>query len=265
MNRGHELVEIDGSTPSTQEDAKRLARLGCAHGTGVIARRQSEARGRRGRRWASDHDGLWLSVVLRLRLPMLRAPRLPIAACAAVMQRLRDDGLDVWIKWPNDILVPVPSSQPPSPILGPYRKAGGLLVEVLDLESTLDGPVLRSCVVGLGLNLWPPPEGFVDDLRDHAGALTDVGFSAPPGDDDARLTLARRLVAAVAGSADDTGDGFGAVLDALRERSATLSRRVTVDGRSGRADDFDADGALVIVDDDGLRHVVNAGDVALLG
>ena len=187
------------------------------------------------------------------------------AACAAVMQRLRDDGLDVWIKWPNDILVAVPSSQPPSPILGPYRKAGGLLVEVLDLESTLDGPMLRSCVVGLGLNLWPPPAGFVDDLSDHAGALTDVGFSAPHGDDDARLTLARRLVSAVAGSADDTGDGFGTVLDVVRERSATLSRRVTVDGRSGRADDFDADGALVIVDDDGVRHVVNAGDVALLG
>lgn len=255
------LVELD-STNSTQHDAKRLARLGCDHGTGVVARRQTEARGRLGRRWASDHDGLWLSVVLRCHLPMVRTPRLSIAACAAVLGRLRDGGVDAWAKWPNDLLVPSTPSQTPSPILGPFRKAGGLLVEAIDVEATLDGPVLRCCVVGVGLNLWQPPGGF-GDLREHAGALADAGWGPAHGDDRARLILARDLVDAVASTVNDTTDRFNGVLDDLRRRSATLSRRVTVDGRCGVADDFDDDGALIIVDDQGARHVITVGDVSL--
>ena len=255
------LVELD-STSSTQHDAKRLARLGCDHGTGVVARRQTEARGRLGRRWASDHDGLWLSVVLRCHLPMVRAPRLSIAACAAVLGRLQDGGVDAWAKWPNDLLVPSAPSQTPSPILGPFRKAGGLLVEAIDVETTLDGPVLRCCVVGVGLNLWQPPGGF-GDLSEHAGALADAGWGAAHGDDSARLMLARDLVDAVASIVNDTDDRFIGVLDTLRRRSATLSRRVTVDGRCGVADDFDDDGALIIVDDQGARHVITVGDVSL--
>lgn len=253
------LHEVE-TTTSTQLDARRLADDGAVHGTAVLARRQDAARGRRGRHWQSDHDGLWLSVVLRPRVPIVLAPRLPLAACVVVLDLLEARGLDVHIKWPNDVLVPVTAAALPSPVLGPFRKAGGLLVEVVQASAAR----LDCCVLGLGLNLWRPPVGF-GDLEGHAGALADIGFV---GDDEARRALARALtttLAATLGGPDAVDDGaFARVRQRLIARSATLGRDVVVDGVAGRAVDLDDDGALVLVDGEGARRVITAGDVALL-
>jgi BirA family biotin operon repressor/biotin-[acetyl-CoA-carboxylase] ligase len=256
-----DLVERD-EVDSTQTVARALADAGAPHGTAVLARRQTGARGRRGRAWNSTHVGIWLSVVLRPRMALPRAPRLPIAACAVVVDVLRERSIEVAIKWPNDVLVP---ARTPSPVLGPFRKAGGLLVEVVDARDAR----LDCAVLGLGLNLRPPPDGF-GDLDGHAGALVDVGFGAGLDDDaldQERRTLAGALVAALRAQLTATcvEDGtFGACLATLRARSATLGRRIVVDGVAGVAIDLDDDGALLIEGGDGQRHLVSAGDVSLL-
>lgn len=253
----HDVDEVE----STQSVARALLDDGAAHGTAVLARRQTGARGRRGRVWSSTHVGVWLSVALRPAVPLPLAPRLPIAACDVVLGVLRDRGLDVWIKWPNDVLV---SAGTPSPTLGPFRKAGGLILEVVDVQ---DGR-LASAVLGLGLNLRPPADGF-NDLDGHAGTLADVGLGVGLDDvalDSLRRQLARDLVTGLASlTATRVEDAlFRDTLDRLRARSATLGRRVVVDGKIGIAVGFDGDGALVMEEDDGRRCVVTAGDVSLL-
>src|SRR5438309_2103858 len=52
-----------------------------------------------------------------------------------------------------------------------------------------------------------------------------------------------------------------APLATLTQRSATIGRRVEVDGLTGVARRLAGDGALVVVDDAGVEHVVRAGDV----
>lgn len=253
----HEYDEVD----STQTVARALIADGAAHGTAVLARRQSGARGRRGRVWSSTHPGVWLSVVLRPHIPLPLAPRLPIAACTVVLDVLCGRGLDAWIKWPNDVLVPAAQ---PSPVLGPFRKAGGLLVEVVDVG----GGHLESAVLGVGLNLRAPADGFGD--LDLAGALAAVGFGVNLDDhglDDARRELGRALATACARRLVADGveaPSFPDALARLRSRSATLGRRVGVDGVAGLAVDFDDDGALILKDDGGRRQLVTAGDVSLL-
>ena len=62
-------------------------------------------------------EGLYVSVLLRPRLPAARLPLLPLAAGLAAAEAIRAvSGLDVDLRWPNDLLI------------GP-RKAGGILVE----------------------------------------------------------------------------------------------------------------------------------------
>ena len=51
-------------TDSTNRVAKELARQGAAHGTAVLAARQTAGRGRRGRHFFSPEGGLYLSVIL---------------------------------------------------------------------------------------------------------------------------------------------------------------------------------------------------------
>jgi BirA family biotin operon repressor/biotin-[acetyl-CoA-carboxylase] ligase len=249
-------LRIVEETGSTQDDARALAVLGAAHGTTVVARRQTNGRGRRGRSWHAGEHGLWLSVVLRVDVPMVMAPRLPIAACVAIGEVLWGRGLGVAIKWPNDLLVPAENT---GTALGPFRKAGGLILEAVDVA---DGR-LRCCVLGLGINLVAPEQGFPAEVAATAGTLSSVGFV--DAGDAGRLALAHDVVGAVSALAariDD--DPFFDVLAVLRQRSATIGRRVTVEGLSGRAIDFDVDGALVVLDDHGRRHTIRAGDVALL-
>lgn len=246
------VIVVD-DTGSTQDDARVLFESGCAHGTAVMARRQHSGRGRRGRAWFAGEHGLWLSVVLHVDVPMALAPRVPIAACVAIADVLRGHGADVFIKWPNDLLVPADNT---GTVLGPFRKAGGLIVEAVDVA---DGR-LRTCVLGVGLNLLEPADGFPDDVAATAGSLASVGYV-----DVDRVALATAIVSALMTLSSWTGDdAFIEVLTTLKARSATIGRRVVVEGVAGRAIDFDFDGALVLLLEDGRRQVIRAGDVALI-
>ena len=236
-----------GTVASTQLEAKAAAAGGCAHGVVVVAAEQTAGRGRRGRDWLSGPHGLWMSMVLRIDLTMARASRLSLCACARIAEALTEAGADVHVKWPNDLLLPSTTTHP---LLGPFRKAGGLLIEAVDVD---DGR-LRTAVLGLGLNLSVPAGGFPPDL-----AAAALGLAID------RLALARQLrvlLLGVAGDADDD-DAFAAVRERLAARSATLGRRVRVEGVVGMAVGFGDDGALLIDGDDGTLHTVHAGDVML--
>ena len=69
-------MEIHDEIPSTNTRAKALAQQGAAHGTAVLARRQSAGRGRFGRKFYSPDDcGVYISFILRPSLPADRAVR----------------------------------------------------------------------------------------------------------------------------------------------------------------------------------------------
>ena len=59
-----ELIRV-AELPSTMEAAHARAQDGAAHGTAVVAERQTLGRGTRGRAWSSEPGGLWLSVITR--------------------------------------------------------------------------------------------------------------------------------------------------------------------------------------------------------
>jgi BirA family biotin operon repressor/biotin-[acetyl-CoA-carboxylase] ligase len=255
------ILELD-SVASTQEEAKARAKEGCAHGVVVVAVEQTAGRGRRGRTWASGDHGLWLSMVLRTSTPMSRASRLSLCACDAVATVLEKAGARVHVKWPNDIMIASTgtSSMAPHPTLGPFRKAGGLLIEAVDVDASGPRPAtLRTAILGIGLNLTRPAGGFPAEIAASAGSLDDAGLVL------GRLELATRLregLMNVDDGANDDGD-FARVRSRLARASATLGRRVCVDGIEGLAVGFDDDGALQIEGAGGELHTVHAGDVML--
>lgn len=151
---------------STNRRARELARSGAAHGTCVIADRQTEGRGQRGRSWDSPAGaGLYVSFVLRPRLAPRALPLIVLAAAIASRHALaRVAGLDVGIKWPNDLLSRLDR-----------RKLGGML-----LESGSVGDRLSELVLGVGLNLAEHPRP--PELARYASSVEAETGTAPAAD-----------------------------------------------------------------------------------
>jgi len=89
---------------STMAMARQMAEAGVDEGTVVIAGEQTGGQGRMGRVWLSPKGSLNLSIVLYPKLEKL--PYLNMAAALATSQSIKDvAGLEVGIKWPNDVLI----------------------------------------------------------------------------------------------------------------------------------------------------------------
>lgn len=154
--RGWTLHEAD-TLVSTNDHARHLPPWHA-----IRAKTQTGARGRHGRRWASDEGGLWMSVVLPLEPPDRGWAAFPLAAGLAVVSTLRGLGLtQARLRWPNDVLV------------GP-KKICGILMEKFAADRI---------VVGLGLNVTNHPADTDPELASIATSLAAELPIAPPADD----------------------------------------------------------------------------------
>ena len=127
------------SVDSTNAFASRMLSHGrrVAHGTIVVAEEQTAGRGRLGRSWYSEQgSGLYFSIVLRPRIPPGFASLFTLGTAVALHEAIeRNTGLQVDIKWPNDLLVD-------------GRKCCGILAE---MQAEFDR--VNSLVIGVGLNV----------------------------------------------------------------------------------------------------------------
>ena len=160
-------LHFSAATDSTNTDAMNAARAGAPHGSVYFADEQLAGRGRGGNAWLSAAgEGLYVSVLLRPQLPLMRVPLLSLAAGLAAADAVRAvSGLIVDLRWPNDILI------------GP-RKAGGILV-----EAHTEDRRLAYAVVGIGINVHQ--REFTPNL---ATAATSLDLEAGvPGDRSSSL------------------------------------------------------------------------------
>jgi BirA family biotin operon repressor/biotin-[acetyl-CoA-carboxylase] ligase len=140
---------------STNAFAARL--LGHGHkvpdGTVVIAEAQTAGRGRLGRSWHSEPEsGLYFSMVVRPKLPPSLAPLFTLGTAVAMHNAIeRDTGLEIDIKWPNDLLVQ-------------GKKVCGILSEI---EAEVD--LIRTMIIGVGVNV--NHSTMPEDLQDRATSL----------------------------------------------------------------------------------------------
>lgn len=225
-----ENVVLCDELPSTNDVAKELVErmLGDDSDlpvTAVVTRRQTAGRGRGGRGWVSLGEG---AVAVSLVVPWPEGPervRVPVAAGIALAEGLsRKFGIDVRLKWPNDLVVG-------------KRKLGGILVEA---RAAADG--VGYAVIGVGLNAAADQETL--DAARLPGATSLALEGVLPADvagDSALVSVLEILDAAIASPVEDIPAGFErvsahAVGDRLSVRdgerfSEGRYRGVTADGR----------------------------------
>lgn len=235
ISRGGPIVH-HRLTDSTNDRARELAIGGAPSGTVVVAAEQTAGRGRTGRRWSAPAgSALLCSAILRpleayhTLLPLA----VPLAVCEAG-EALAP--VECQVKWPNDVW------------LG-GRKLAGVLIEARPPEWA---------VIGVGLNLSIPDDGFPEDLRWPATSLGH-GISA----NQALAALRDALGRWVAAEPEDVAAAFDA-------RDALRGRKVAWEGAGGASSEgegvcggIDDRGNLVVTIDSGERVSLGAGEVSL--
>lgn len=221
---------------STNEVARSLAQKG-ENGTVVLAETQSKGRGRLSRYWASPPGGIWMSLILRPKIPIAFAYQInmavSVALCRAILTTL---DLEAGIKWPNDIIVG-------------EKKVGGILMEV-----SSNGEWLDYAIVGLGINANIDPPSFPDEWK-------ATSLSHELGREISRTQLIQRALMEVETAYEMIGSDE--VYRDWRRSSVTIGRMVRIFSEGGellgKAEDLAEDGALLLKIDGGLVRIL-AGD-----
>ena len=136
-------------TASTNDYAKARRDLG--ENLLVVAKKQTDGRGTKGRSFCSNVGGVYLSLLTFYQeFPASNAFQIMQGAAAAVCETLSFFGVQPKIKWANDVYVN-------------GKKICGILI-----ENALKGKYIGSSIVGIGLNVW---NEIPDELSDIATTL----------------------------------------------------------------------------------------------
>ncbi len=143
---------------STNTLLREAAEHGAPEGTVILAEGQTAGRGRTGHTFFSpDGTGLYLSVLLRpaTSTEQTVTALTPAAAVAAARAIEAVSGRRADIQWVNDVYCGA-------------KKVCGILTEGRpDPQSDR----LQYVIVGVGINVSPPADGFPEEIRDRAGAV----------------------------------------------------------------------------------------------
>lgn len=207
----------------------------------IVAREQSEGRGRRGNGWISPPGNLYATLLLIESAPR-RAAELSFVAALAVHDAIHDRapalGDRLALKWPNDVLCR-------------GKKLAGIL-----LEGRLLGEEI-AVAIGIGVNCLHHPSHTTYPATDLMAAGAQVGAEAL----FAALSAAmlRRL------AQWRSGTGFAAVRADWLARAAGIGEtmRVRLPDRElfGRGEGLDASGCLLLRLADGALQTIAAGEV----
>lgn len=241
------LVTLD-KVDSTNTEAERHLAAGTRTPLVILAREQTQGRGRRGRTWYSPAAGnLYGSFVFR---PNLEPARLQdftlwmgLNVCELVANFCK---IEPGLKWPNDLLVQ-------------GRKAGGMLT-----EARIDSDQVHDLVFGLGLNLNAKTEDLPREVQKTAISLSDASGAAIDVNRFAAALITRVLAAYGRFVENDYRAKFAELwqkYDVLRGQDVTVTQGDRQVG--GTVTGIDDEGSLIVRTTAGKTERFRAGEVTL--
>ncbi len=231
---------------STNDTIRQLAEQCAPEGTVIIAEEQTKGKGRMNRTFYSPkHAGIYMSLLLRPKIPLQQATFITTAAAVAAAQAIQSvTGAKVGIKWVNDLYYN-------------NKKICGILTEAaIDIESG----GLRYAILGIGINISPPQDGFPENLRTIAGSLLQQ-----PGTNNIRVKI-------IAAFLNRFGSYYSHLSDKTfmpeyRARSIVLGKQVQVllkDGpKPALVTDIDDHANLHVQYADGSNQVLASGEISI--
>lgn len=238
------IVMLD-KADSSNRIAKELAMSGEVEGTVVIAKSQTNGKGRMGRSFISrSENGLYMTIILKPSILAKDALAVTILGAVSVSEAIeKTAGIDTQIKWVNDIYIG-------------KKKVSGILCEAaLDFESGM----LDYAVIGIGINIAPPEEGFAPEISEIATSIFEN--NAPCG---YKSLLCAEIINTFFKYYDKINEKD--YLKIYKRKSNVLGKEIEIDvgGKTtcGEAIDIDENANLILKTEDGIK-TFNSGDARI--
>lgn len=254
-------ITVLPTASSTNSLLREQAGNGAPEGCVLLANEQTAGRGRGGRKFFSPAEtGIYLSLLLRpedcaseqaLQLTTMAA----VAACEAI-DAVCGGGEKAQIKWVNDIYLQ-------------GKKVCGILTEG---SFSLENGMLEYAVLGLGINLYPPGQGFPPELEALAGTV----FQVP--ENDAKNKLAAEFLNRFydyytafrhyrEGRQYGEGQASPDYIEEYRKRSFVIGRQVRLlsggESKNALVLDIDRRCRLLVRYEDGREEACSSGEIRL--
>jgi BirA family biotin operon repressor/biotin-[acetyl-CoA-carboxylase] ligase len=244
---GREILFYD-TVDSTNTIAEMLAEKGKAEGTVIIADSQVKGRGRLGRSWVSPPGmNIYMSIILRPEIESKDITLVTIMTAIGCTIALRKvTGLNVTIKWPNDLIIS-------------KKKIGGILTEVKMAYKRM-----KYAITGIGINVNMDSDAFIDEIKDIA---TSVKIET--GEPCSRAEICREILNEI--------DHWYALLKEMRRNvllsewqqlTSTLGREVKIttgkETFTGFAESINDEGMLIVRLQSGALRLVRSGDLTIV-
>ncbi len=240
-------IEVHKNVSSTNDIAKEYAKNNRDGQAIIIASSQSAGRGRRGRSFFSpDGTGIYMSILLRPdHTPKISTLMTPAAAVAVAESIEKHSQKQPFIWCLNDIFID-------------GKKVCGILCES---SLKVDAPELDYIIVGIGINISDPENGFPPEISDIAASV----FGRKKLDEDTVLRMCADIIDRVIKYSEELEKRR--FLSDYRKRSFVLGKEITVisptEKYTATATDIDEDAHLLITLPDGSQQTLSSGEISI--
>lgn len=236
-------VEVYKSVTSTNLVVKDRASE--AEGLVIASMEQTGGMGRMGRSFSSPKDtGIYFSILLKPEIDNKEVTLLTSLAAVAVCEAIEScSDLKPAIKWVNDVFLN-------------DKKVCGILTQA---SFSMENFAPEYVVVGIGINVYSPREGFDKSIRDVAGSV----FSEKQGD------MKNRLLAKTLDRFFYYYDHFEdkSFVAEYKKRSLIIGKRVNVikpnESRPATAISIDDSCHLLVRYEDGAEELLSTGEISV--
>lgn len=240
-------VEVEKQIDSTNTRLKQMVTEGEHRDMVLLAEEQTQGRGRFGRAFFSPYGtGLYMSFLLHPQLQYREGELLTISAAVAVAKAIEKiSGEEAQIKWVNDIWMR-------------GRKIAGILTEA---STSLESGQLEYAIIGIGINVTEPAQGFPEELKDIAHSV----FPKAIKKENLRNQLAGEII-------NQFMSCYGEIrerkfLEEYKKRSFVVGKDISVlrmgQQRNAKALEVDDQCHLKVQYEDGTIEYLSSGEVSI--
>lgn len=243
-------------TTSTNTDLLNKLRKDICTPELLIASRQTAGRARMSKTWQTSVEQ---ALTFSLMVPVMphHLHHLALVAGCALIHALEENypllKLEhlIKIKWPNDLWFKDKK-------MNGWRKLAGILIETCSIQSQ------RYAVIGIGLNILPPPENL-HPTGIPAGSLTQLISSDPCDLVTVFKLIMPKIVLNIYNYIQSTSEnGFHIWHDFFKSHDALFAQALyTSNGIHGIGAGVDTQGCLLIQTDDNQLQQIHSGEVSV--